>query len=68
MEYTLDFEKPVQDLENQIKDLKDANDKSDLDISKEISKIRSQTNQKYDKITLEGAGEIGEIQGNGRKQ
>ena len=40
MEYTLDFEKPVQDLENQIKDLKDANDKSDLDISKEIGTLQ----------------------------
>ena len=41
MEYTLDFEKPVQELENQIKDLKEANDKSDLDISKEIGALQN---------------------------
>ena len=40
MEYTLDFEKPVQDLENQIRDLKDAKDNSGLDISEEIGALQ----------------------------
>jgi acetyl-CoA carboxylase carboxyl transferase subunit alpha len=41
MEYTLEFEKPVYELEIQIKELKDANEKSDLDISKEIEALQS---------------------------
>lgn len=41
MEYTLDFEKPVQELENQIRELKEANEKSDLDISKEIGALQT---------------------------
>ncbi len=41
MEYTLDFEKPVHELENQIKELKDANEKSGLDISKEIGALQT---------------------------
>ena len=40
MEFTLDFEKPVHELENQIKELKEANEKSDLDITKEISALQ----------------------------
>lgn len=41
MEFTLDFEKPVHELENQIKELKEANEKSDLDITKEISALQN---------------------------
>lgn len=41
MEYTLEFERPVQELENQIKDLKDAKDKSGLDISQEIGALQN---------------------------
>lgn len=40
MDYTLDFEKPVNELENQIKELKEANEKSGLDISKEIGALQ----------------------------
>lgn len=40
MEFTLDFEKPVHELENQIRDLKEANDKSGLDITKEIDALQ----------------------------
>ncbi|MBT4791152.1 MAG: acetyl-CoA carboxylase carboxyl transferase subunit alpha, partial [Halobacteriovoraceae bacterium] len=40
MEYTLDFEKPVHELENQIRDLKEANQKSGLDITKEINALQ----------------------------
>lgn len=39
--YTLEFEKPVRDLENQIKELKEATKKSDLDISKEVKALQS---------------------------
>lgn len=41
MDFTLEFEKPVQHLENQIKDLKEANAKSGLDISSEIDALQS---------------------------
>lgn len=41
MDYTLDFEKPVNELENQIKELKEANEKSGLDITKEISALQN---------------------------
>lgn len=41
MEYTLDFEKPVQELENQIRELKEANSQTELDISKEISALQN---------------------------
>ena len=40
MDYTLDFEKPIFELENQIKELKEANEKSGLDISKEIGALQ----------------------------
>ncbi|MBD63650.1 MAG: acetyl-CoA carboxylase carboxyl transferase subunit alpha [Halobacteriovoraceae bacterium] len=40
MDVTLDFEKPIHELENQIKELKEANSKSDLDISKEIKALQ----------------------------
>lgn len=41
MEYMLDFEKPVQELESQLKDLRDAKEKSGLDISEEIGALQS---------------------------
>lgn len=41
MDYELDFEKPVHDLENQIKELKEANSRSGLDINKEISALQT---------------------------
>lgn len=39
MDYTLDFEKPVHELENQIKELQEANAKPGIDISKEIKAL-----------------------------
>lgn len=39
--FALDFEKPVCDLENQIKELKEASSKSKVDISKEIEGLQS---------------------------
>lgn len=41
MDFTLDFEKPVHELENQIKDLQEANAKPGIDISKEITALQS---------------------------
>ncbi|MDP7320494.1 MAG: acetyl-CoA carboxylase carboxyltransferase subunit alpha [Bacteriovoracaceae bacterium] len=50
MEYTLDFEKPVHELENQIKELKEANSKSDLDISKEITALQKKVDSMLKEI------------------
>lgn len=38
--YTLDFEKPVRDLENQIKELQEASLRPEIDISKEIKALQ----------------------------
>lgn len=54
MEFTLDFEKPVHELENQIKELKEANSRSGIDIDKEIgalqSKVDSLLKEIYEKL------------------
>ncbi len=44
MEFTLEFEKPVHDLENQIKELKEANARSGIDIDKEIGALQNKVN------------------------
>jgi len=44
MEFTLDFEKPVHDLENQIKELKETNARSGIDIDKEIGALQTKVN------------------------
>jgi len=44
MDFALEFEKPVHELENQIKELKEANEKSDLDINKEIGALQTKVN------------------------
>ena len=41
MDYTLDFEKPVAELENQIKELQEASAKPGIDISKEITNLQN---------------------------
>lgn len=41
MDFTLDFEKPVHELENQIKELQEANAKPGIDISKEIKALQN---------------------------
>jgi acetyl-CoA carboxylase carboxyl transferase subunit alpha len=38
-DFALEFEKPVKELENQIKELKGASDESDLDLSREIKAL-----------------------------
>lgn len=45
MEYTLEFEKPVHELEVQIKELKEANDKPGIDISNEIKALQKKVDQ-----------------------
>jgi acetyl-CoA carboxylase carboxyl transferase subunit alpha len=49
MDYTLEFEKPLQELENQIKELQEANSRSGIDISGEIKALQ----QKVDKLLRE---------------
>ena len=44
MDYTLDFEKPVHELENQIKELKEAGNRPGIDISKEIEALQKKVN------------------------
>ncbi len=41
MDYVLDFEKPVNELENQIKELKSASKKPNIDLSTEINALQS---------------------------
>jgi len=50
MDYTLDFEKPVLDLETQIKELKEANDKPGIDISKEIKALQLKVDKMINEI------------------
>lgn len=49
MDYTLDFEKPLQELENQIRELQQANTRSGIDISGEIKALQ----QKVDSLLKE---------------
>jgi acetyl-CoA carboxylase carboxyl transferase subunit alpha len=42
--YTLEFEKPVRELENQIKELKEASSRPEIDISKEIKALEKKVN------------------------
>jgi acetyl-CoA carboxylase carboxyl transferase subunit alpha len=50
MDYTLEFEKPVLDLEIQIKELKEANDKPGIDISKEIRALQLKVDKMINEI------------------
>ena len=44
MDYILDFEKPVQDLENQIKELKETGSNPSLDLTREIKALQAKVN------------------------
>lgn len=54
-DFTLDFEKPVRDLERQIEELQEAEKKTEIDISKEIKalqkKVSSLTKEIYGNLT-----------------
>jgi acetyl-CoA carboxylase carboxyl transferase subunit alpha len=45
MDYTLDFEKPVFELENQIKELKQASEKPNIDLTREVKALEKKVNQ-----------------------
>lgn len=53
MDFTLDFEKPVSELEGQIKELRDANERSEVDISKEIKALEKKVNHLIKEIYSE---------------
>ena len=50
MDYTLDFEKPVKELENQIEELKQASSKPQLDISGEIAALQAKVSELISEI------------------
>ena len=52
--YTLDFEKPVRDLENQIQDLRGVSGKPHLDLSSEVGALQ----KKVDKLITEIYGNL----------
>lgn len=54
MDYTLDFEKPVHELESQIRELQEANERPGIDISKEIKALET----KVDKLIKEIYGNL----------
>lgn len=54
MEFSLDFEKPVKELENQIKELKEASVKQNIDITEEVKALQA----KVDKMVKEVYGKL----------
>lgn len=50
MEYTLDFERPVNELENQIKELKEASVKQNIDITKEVKALQKKVDEMIHEI------------------
>jgi acetyl-CoA carboxylase carboxyl transferase subunit alpha len=50
MDYTLDFEKPVNELENQIAELKQASEKPNIDISREIKALEKKVSELIQEI------------------
>jgi acetyl-CoA carboxylase carboxyl transferase subunit alpha len=50
MDYTLEFEKPVLDLETQIKELQESNDKAGIDISNEIKALQKKVDKMINEI------------------
>ena len=53
MDYILDFERPVSELENQIKELKTASKKQDIDISLEVEALQEKVNRMVEEIYLD---------------
>ena len=53
MDYILDFERPVSELENQIKELKIASKKQDIDISLEVEALQDKVNRMVEEIYLD---------------
>ncbi len=50
MEYTLDFERPVNELENQIKELKEASAKQNIDITSEVKALQKKVDEMIHEI------------------
>ena len=50
MDITLDFEKPVSELENQIRVLKEASNTPNIDISHEIEALQNKVNRMLEDI------------------
>ena len=50
MDYTLEFEKPVHELETQIRELKESNDKPWINISKEIKALQKKVDNMIHEI------------------
>ena len=50
MDFTLDFEKPVYELENQIRELKESNDRPGIDISNEIKALQKKVDKMINEI------------------
>lgn len=50
MEYTLEFERPVNELENQIKELKEASVKQNIDITKEVKALQKKVDEMIHEI------------------
>lgn len=48
--YALEFEKPVRDLENQIKELKEASSRPEIDISEEVKALQKKVNHLIQEI------------------
>lgn len=52
MDFTLEFERPVSELENQIRDLKQAGEQKNIDISHEISALQTKVDRMLEEIYL----------------
>ncbi len=50
MDFTLDFERPVSELENQIRELKEASSKPNIDISHEIEALQAKVDKMLEDI------------------
>lgn len=50
MDFTLEFEKPVHELETQIRELKESNDKPGINISKEIKALQKKVDKMINEI------------------
>lgn len=50
MDFTLEFEKPVHELENQIRELQESNDRPGIDISREIKALQHKVDQMINDI------------------
>jgi acetyl-CoA carboxylase carboxyl transferase subunit alpha len=50
MDFTLDFERPISELENQIRELKQASNRPNIDISHEIAALEAKVDQMLEEI------------------